>query len=55
MARPLLHITFTKKSRRRCCCCFRLNLYTLYYVLRCEKTGLRGFRPGPTQAGLTVT
>ena len=22
------------------------------YELRCEKTGLRGFRPGPTQTGL---
>ena len=25
---------------------------TLSYEPRCEKTGLRGFRPGPTQTGL---
>ena len=26
--------------------------YESYYEPRCEKTGLRGFRPGPTQTGL---
>ena len=25
------------------------------YEPHCEKTGLRGFRPGPTQTGHTVT
>ena len=29
------------------------GFYSLaYYEPRCEKTGLRGFRPGPTQTGL---
>ena len=28
------------------------GLKTLSYEPRCEKTGLRGFRPGPTQTGL---
>ena len=26
--------------------------YSLFYEPRCEKTALRGFRPGPTQTGL---
>ena len=29
-----------------------LLLFTGLYEPRCEKTGLRGFRPGPTQTGL---
>ena len=30
------------------CICFSI----VSYEPRCEKTGLRGFRPGPTQTGL---
>ena len=26
--------------------------YQTGFISRCEKTGLRGFRPGPTQTGL---
>ena len=29
-----------------------LEVSPIYYEPRCEKTGLRGFRPGPTQTGL---
>ena len=29
-----------------------VNIYCDLYEPRCEKTGLRGFRPGPTQTGL---
>ena len=29
-----------------------LPMTILLYEPRCEKTGLRGFRPGPTQIGL---
>ena len=32
--------------------CFILALLGLPYESRCGKTGLRGFRPGPTQTGL---
>ena len=28
------------------------SLSALKFELRCEKTGLRGFQPGPTQTGL---
>ena len=28
------------------------GVHVLYYEPCCEKTGLRGFRPGPTQTGL---
>ena len=29
-----------------------IDALTVLFGLRCEKTGLRGFRPGPTQTGL---
>ena len=32
-------------------CATELTQYTIYEP-RCEKTGIRGFRPGPTQTGL---
>ena len=37
-------------SQSRCSCCLRVSSTT--YEPPCEKTGLRGFRPGPTQTGL---
>ena len=30
----------------------KLNILPIKFVPRCEKTGLWGFRPGPTQTGL---
>ena len=29
-----------------------MNVYRILYEPRCEKIGLRGFRPDPTQTGL---
>ena len=42
------------------CTCIILGMYYVgifmmnIYEPRCEKTGLRGFRPGPTQTGLYI-
>ena len=61
-----MYIIFVQLSNYLChsCCIINHVTVTLTYVLpeieneictnepRCEKTGLRGFRPGPTQIGL---
>ena len=31
---------------------FQTDIFASLFQPRCEKTGLRGFRPGPTQTGL---
>ena len=50
-----LYIRLTEQDTTHRSFFFRVSAHILMYFInepRCEKTGLRGFRPGPTQTGL---